>query len=82
MWISGLIVVLKIPNPSKRIVCIRVQWNHSDLSGYSPQGAGWTVARKQGVRLFFFLANLSSLNQRLEKVRLRGYSAMEASRSK
>ena len=31
--------------PSQSIECIRVQWNHSDLSGC---GSGWAVARKQG----------------------------------
>ena len=29
------------------IVCIGVQWNHSDLSGCAPRvGAGWAVSRK------------------------------------
>jgi hypothetical protein len=35
----------EIPNRSSTIVCIRVQWNHPDLSGC---GAGWAVTRKQG----------------------------------
>ena len=26
-----------VPNRSFRIVCIRVQWNHSDLSGCAPR---------------------------------------------
>jgi hypothetical protein len=35
-------VVLKILNGSDRIVCIRVHWNHPDLSGCAPRvwGAG------------------------------------------
>jgi hypothetical protein len=34
---------LFLDESSSTIVCIRVQWNHSDLSGW---GAGWEIARK------------------------------------
>ena len=39
------------PNRPSTIVCIRVQWNHPDLSGctHGGWGAGWAVSRKQGV---------------------------------
>jgi AhpD family alkylhydroperoxidase len=29
------------PDLSYTIVCIRVQWNHSDLSGYAPRVGCW-----------------------------------------
>ena len=52
MWMGDLIVTLKIPNSSSTIVCIPVQWNHSDLSGCAPRvGVGWVAAGKQGVQL-------------------------------
>ena len=38
------------------IECIRVQWNHPDLSGYTlGWGAGWAVTRKQGTLLQAYL---------------------------
>jgi len=30
-----------LANRSSRIVCIRVQWNHSDLSGCAPRVGCW-----------------------------------------
>ena len=30
--------LLKIPNRTPRIVCIRVQWNHTDLLGWGAGG--------------------------------------------
>ena len=37
-------------NLTPNIVCIRVQWNHPDLSGCAPRvGVGWAIARKLGV---------------------------------
>ena len=40
----------KIPNRSFTIVCIRVQWNHPDLSGCTPRVGCcyWAVTKKQG----------------------------------
>ena len=38
MRVSGLIVTFTILNSSPTIVCIRVQWNHPDLSGCAPSG--------------------------------------------
>ena len=41
---SFIVLFSEIPNSPFRIVCIRVQWNHSDLSGR----AGWAVTREWG----------------------------------
>ena len=38
---SFIALFSKLPNRSSRIVCIRVQWNHSALSWYAPRvGSG------------------------------------------
>ena len=39
---------LKSPNHYHTIVCIRVQWNHSDLLGCTPRVGRWAVGRKYG----------------------------------
>ena len=39
-----------LPNSPSTIVCIRVQWNHPDLSGCAPRVGCWLGGcRKQGV---------------------------------
>ena len=39
---SFIALFSEIPNRSSTIVCIRVQWNHSDLSGCAPRvGSGY-----------------------------------------
>ena len=35
---SFIALVSGVPNRSFRIVCIRVRWNHSNLSGCAPRG--------------------------------------------
>jgi len=34
---SFIALFSEIPNSPSTIVCIRVQWNHPDLSGYAPR---------------------------------------------
>jgi hypothetical protein len=38
---SFIALFSEIPNRPLRIVCIRVQWNHSDLSGCAPRVGCW-----------------------------------------
>jgi hypothetical protein len=47
---SSTLVYAGSPNRPSTIVCIRMQWNHPDLTGCaSGVGFGWAVTREQGV---------------------------------